>query len=1008
MNQRRIPINPERKILDQSLSSRHDTETTKVLVPENSSRASPGAQEKEELVNFNTRVDRVSQESGPERSRWTKSSFEEAENNYRKYSMQEWDMANRRYKNIGFCCNNRKLVQFGTGVYLFFSWVKQLTIVFGVMSVFAGVSIYCTYTSKYLKQAEVTSPFDYTTIANLATFRTQQPDGTFTTYSTEEIVELENKRVIVYFMDVLLSLTFLIFLMVYRCRLKREIKNCDKEIVTISDYSVEIKDIKPDTTEADVERLARRYGKIVEVKIARNYKQTFEVYKSIADLELSERMVFALLENFDTDKKERTKKMDSLRKDIIEKKKKAVKILKSKNLKIKEHKDFPASRAYVIFEHTEARNEMLMEFQKEIRKRRLIHFCCCDNSKPEERFMIRNKPVTVEIPEEPSNIRFENLGASTWQRFSRRLMTFVLIILVLIVALVLMYILSQVQGYQPSIDCKTVYTLEEINTNETLSNNRETIYCYCSKQNTQDILQGTGLVYCKEYLIDRSYRQAVNFGISVLEVIAGAIIRSVIEKLSEHLLFTKVSKELTTTSYMIFYSDIINFSIITILMKGDFYSFRPSKTVEQLLQKISPSLVKNANVHSSFNTAWYIDIGGKILSRFILYVFLPYFLWIFYYPISMCFTRIKAKRAKIQEEANQLMVGRPFSMANIGSKVLSQVFLCFMWCAGLPVLVVLTFLGLFVCYLIIKWGAVNYFRRPDQIDENFVVYTAKFMPLCLVFHSIFSIIIYNTSEVFNLPERNALPQNIQNNLGFLSKFDYRQHWMYYGIGSISAVLFVWDFLIVELLKLFFIWDFLKNKVVKAKSEVEEELEENQLKKSSNPSFTETKKKLSYTAVSSYDIRKNSKYRDVIMAMDFEIIEEDAQTVLYHRASTLNVRRQFNPNGPKTPITIQPQRQNPQIARPQANRVMPMNQRGGSGMANRGNGAQRGGSQFQGNLIQPGRGGLQQGRGGLTVSRGARGGRVPQMMDRPTTLLSPQMQPAPAMRGRQANFRGRGF
>ena len=617
--------------------------------------------------------------------------------------------------------------------------------------------------------------------------------------------------------------------------------------------------------------------------------------------------------------------------------------------------------------------------------------------------MIRKQLVSVDLPEEPSNIRFENLGATTTKRFLRRGALFVVVVVVLSFALVSMYALTRVEGYQSPAPCKTVYSVEELQTNAALARDPETVFCFCSKQSAQAVVVMPAFGYCKQYLINRSYRQAVNFGLSILEFMVGVFIRSVIGRLARLMLFNKVSKEMTTVTYIIFVSDVVNFLIITILMKGDFYGFKPANVVARLLAKLYPPLVEHNELYSNFNTAWYLDIGSKMMSKFLLAIGLPYLVWFFYFPLLKCFNWSRAKSSKLQFDVYRLVRGRTFSMPNIGSKVMSQIFIALMWCAGIPVLVVFTFLFLLVCYLITKWAAVNHFKKPPQIDHNFVEYTAKFLPLCLVIHSVFSVILYDTSEVFNLPAKTLLSSDSQSKLGFLSKFDYRQHYFYYGLGAVSGALFIWDFVVVDTLKFFFIWDFLKNKVIKAKTEVEEEVD--RAKVSSNPSFTATKKTIGNSAVISYDIKRSSEYRDVLLAMDFNEIEEDQETVAVARQSAIDRRKQQNDplskniTMPTTKPANAPLPRNAPNQKPAGNQVLPLPagqsrlptagvlpqqplQRGPTapvrGSPGPGPGPQRGGLGPQRGGLQPQRGGLAPQRGGLqsqppaNPARGAQG------------------------------------
>jgi hypothetical protein len=834
-----------------------------------------------------TRCDRLNQENQVDKIRWGKPDIELGKRILFRNSMRKWNHKTQSFENLPLSAGWDDIMGFGTGVSLFFRWFKQLTVVMFIMSILAGASVYQIYASPFLKPAEISTPLDYTTIANLGLAKSLGPNGDYSIVSDPlEIVDVENRRVAVYLLDILMTVVFFLYVVVQRLSLPSQVRRCQHEVVTVSDYSVEVRGIPPDCTLADISALCKPHGATVEIFIARDYKGHFERYKGVAALELEERKTLGLIQ-LGVMGSSGQRVLQENKAKAIEAKQSAQQAMIDSGLSIRTHDDFPASRAYIIFNQVVSRTSMLKQFDKENIKRRRRKLCCQGSATQGDVFVVKNKPVTLKIPDEPSNIRFENLGIKASKKLTRRALAILFIMAFIIIVFLAMYAVSRLSGFRSTTNCRNVSTLEEIDTSGT----QDSIYCFCAKRSMSELAEEKILNHCRGYLLNRTYQIALNVIIALAVLIVATVIRVVVNGLAAMMLFTKVSDEMTTITLVIFCSDIINYILLTVFLRGQFLGFNLSGWLAQLLEMMSPSLAEKNTLYDKFNSAWYLDIGAKVMNRFVLDIFIPHIFNFIVLPFWRCVRMTKASHAQIQEDVIKQMKGNPFRITSVGSKVLSQIFLTLAFCPGMPILVILCFIFLLVLYWITKWGAFRYYNKPPMMDESFAVLTSKLMTLALLIHCAMAITLFRASEVFNVPEKYNLPPELHSKLSYIGvNLDYRNYAFYYGVGLICLVWLGWDFLLKPCLKFFFVLDCCSSKVDNS-DEAQQVVGSRRAKKASRVTFNDAFRILGMSSSSSYDVKRNPDYRDVFMAMDFTlpplIREPELERPISDRSETLN-------------------------------------------------------------------------------------------------------------------------
>ena len=86
--------------------------------------------------------------------------------------------------------------------------------------------------------------------------------------------------------DLFYSLIFIIFISYLKKSSKAEAQECDKNIIQVNDFSIEVSNF-PQTivNETEIFKHFSQFGEVIEAKIARNYYGTLLNHKKLGNLE---------------------------------------------------------------------------------------------------------------------------------------------------------------------------------------------------------------------------------------------------------------------------------------------------------------------------------------------------------------------------------------------------------------------------------------------------------------------------------------------------------------------------------------------------------------------------------------------------------------------------------------------------------------------------------------------------------------------------------------------------
>lgn len=102
-----------------------------------------------------------------------------------------------------YCVNLNEFAKYGVGIHLYFRYIKNMAIMFGIMSIIALPSLICNLQGTYFKEKS-TSALDFTTLGNHDGFE----NGTLDQESTLKDSNDDSLRMIIVYSDFINTLFF--------------------------------------------------------------------------------------------------------------------------------------------------------------------------------------------------------------------------------------------------------------------------------------------------------------------------------------------------------------------------------------------------------------------------------------------------------------------------------------------------------------------------------------------------------------------------------------------------------------------------------------------------------------------------------------------------------------------------------------------------------------------------------------------------------------------------------
>jgi len=305
-------------------------------------------------------------------------------------------------------------------VYLYFEYLKFLSIGFGIMSIIMIPALVCNIIGDYYGKSRQ-SYLDFTTLGNQKGFENGTSDPNAVNVDNEN----ETLRIITIISDVLNTFVLYIYFLVFNAISRHKLIDLMRRKQTPSDYSIYVKGFPDDeVSREDIVKYFSKYGDIEEIVFARRFGKMMKNYMAQDKV------------NKDIKKREITVKIKAEKegegiKTAIKHDKKLMKLVKKDNQMeedirnkfptIKSIDDVPHIGAFIVFNQSESAINCLKDHKRKLQLKTDETHKICEKYK-----------VVVNQADEPSNILWENLEVSFLESFLRSLVVILVVILLLI------------------------------------------------------------------------------------------------------------------------------------------------------------------------------------------------------------------------------------------------------------------------------------------------------------------------------------------------------------------------------------------------------------------------------------------------------------------------------------------------------------------------------------------------------------------------------------------------
>lgn len=205
------------------------------------------------------------------------------------------------------------------------------------------------------------------------------------------------------------------------------------------------------------------------------------------------------------------------------------------------------------------------------------------------------------------------------------------------------------------------------------------------------------------------------------------------------------------TTWNIAFSHYINTALIVMLAQNCFVW--SEDTVAEALYNPSLFLV---GIYDEFNSQWFLNIGSALLITHAFMLVLPH-IFVVLEACGVCVERCMDRRCTfdtkntskiIQSDYEDLYTGPNEVLEVRYGQVLATIFVTLTFCAGIPLLLPLTFGILFVQYWVDKFLVFQYYRKTAYFTKKLSAFVVSMLPIAIIIHYVFAGMVFSNPYMF--------------------------------------------------------------------------------------------------------------------------------------------------------------------------------------------------------------------------------------------------------------------
>lgn len=671
-----------------------------------------------------------------------------------------------------------EFAQFGTGIVLYFKFLKWLFWIFLVLSICYLPMIIVNSYGEGVADTSFLGSLSLTSIGNLGdpTNVTEMtlPGCSVYNYLLANFFEDQSSCVVdkrqlglAYSVIDVFALTFLFVAVLWLRHFEEaEVSYLDRNTVTPSDFTVYIPWVPPETTEESLQQYFYKRGKrVVDVNLGFNNGDLINKYKLRANLQFARYKIGQQIRFW----KSRSKLMhidtaqtgccsseysDAKEDQLLKERDDIMRNIRRLELEISKSSiaTKPLS-AFVSFNTEDDMADSVREFKFSAMRRLCMALGCCINAKD---LFLGKYLLRVKQAPNPSTVVWENIKYTAQQRFYRRAVTMVSCLLMILFSLAMTVLSTHFQELIKSTDAvcpADFYDKSEDEKIEFIEENSDYVQCYCDELSIEEQSNDSN---CRTYYL-RSLYSFMLQGMAILSVLAmNMFIAWRINKMAKN--YEKHHSndgEEQSVFVRTFFLKFVN--------TGCLYLIINNKDFTEFVQGVSGDEVSlDSGIKADFSVGWYIKIAPiliTIMMSNIAAVHAPVLRRFYLHrraerklrKLGVQDVDVPQKRDGLfcQDDLNQKFLGPPFHLHLRYAQVMVTYFVAMMYGMGIPILMPVACVSFYVTYLFDKAMFIKYYRHPPGYSHAISFSASKLLVYGIVLHVCFALWMFSDGLIFS-------------------------------------------------------------------------------------------------------------------------------------------------------------------------------------------------------------------------------------------------------------------
>lgn len=518
----------------------------------------------------------------------------------------------------------------------------------------------------------------------------------------------------------------------------KEAQLLDKNSLSAANYTIEVKGFN--TSEPVTEKELKMHFKqvtgqdVAAVAIAYDNEREIQLYKKRGELMMGRLRCTREYQYHRTRQRDGEMVLESKLFEVLSRRVEltaSIRDLDAQTEKCQDNEDKPLC-AFVTFENAIAARLAVRTYNKSIwgylRMKRSLRY--------------KKAKLSVAAAAEPSTIIWENLKYNKLSRAKRRVVSTVITLVLLAISAIANIVARGLEQNATSEGGDEYcpggfFDSSKEEQQSAIEKNDDLLHCYCDQYTLREQFSDS---YCKTYAEQNLLADFFVYVAAFVVVCTNGAISLFLSRISayyeKHHSVDSMEKSIFLRMFIL---KLINMGVLFLTMNFWVTYLKDLGIEYQATQ--------------NFSTLWYKTIGVSMVLVQTGNIVGPHMYKFYFYNNAK-----KKQQAAIEDpvdggltqiDLNKLFLGPDFSVSHRYAQILADIFICFIFTAGMPILTIIGMLNFYTTYWVDKFLFLNYYRSPPRYKTNIGRGATALIPYAIVLHLVASIWMLGNKDIFH-------------------------------------------------------------------------------------------------------------------------------------------------------------------------------------------------------------------------------------------------------------------